>query len=72
MAKKSKRITVRYEKDQSGCMWGLISLFDFRHGRASRKLLADKKRPGRQTVGKNAIFLFRFFVDRKIFGLCLS
>ncbi|XP_038888120.1 uncharacterized protein LOC120077953 isoform X2 [Benincasa hispida] len=51
MAKKSKRITVRYEKDQSGCMWGLISLFDFRHGRASRKLLADKKRPSRQTAG---------------------
>ncbi|XP_022939673.1 uncharacterized protein LOC111445482 isoform X3 [Cucurbita moschata] len=51
MGKDSKRIMVRYEKDQRGCMWGLISLFDFRHGRASRKLLADKKRPGRETVG---------------------
>lgn len=60
MAKKSKRITVRYEKDQSGCMWGLISLFDFRHGRTSRKLLADKKHPSRQTVGKNVIFCTDF------------
>lgn len=72
MAKKSKRITVRYEKDQSGCMWGLISLFDFRHGRASRKLLADKKRPSRQTVGMIVIFYTDFFVDLKIFGLYLS
>ncbi|TYK17599.1 uncharacterized protein E5676_scaffold434G004690 [Cucumis melo var. makuwa] len=31
-----------------GLYW---SLFDFRHGRTSRKLLADKKHPSRQTVG---------------------
>ena len=61
---------VRYEKDQRGCMWGLISLFDFRHGRASRKLLADKKRPGRQTVGKNTTFLLQIFRRSKDFRLC--
>ncbi|KAL5572860.1 hypothetical protein UlMin_022457 [Ulmus minor] len=48
MTKKPQRRTVRYEKDQSGCMSGLISMLDFRHGRSTRKLLADKRH------GKNA------------------
>ncbi|KAF7844515.1 uncharacterized protein G2W53_001420 [Senna tora] len=51
MAKRSQRRTVRYEKDQSGCMWGFISMFDFRHGRAARKLIADKRRGSKQSVG---------------------
>ncbi|KAL2892224.1 30S ribosomal protein S2 [Bienertia sinuspersici] len=43
MAKKSRKRVARYQRDQSGCMWGLISIFDFRNGR-SQKLLPDKKR----------------------------
>ncbi|CAI8613162.1 unnamed protein product [Vicia faba] len=43
MAKRSQRFPVQYEKDQSGCMWGFISMFDFRHARFTRKLIADKR-----------------------------
>ncbi|KAA8520637.1 hypothetical protein F0562_014893 [Nyssa sinensis] len=51
MAKRSQRRLVRYEKDQAGCMWGLISMFDFRSGRSTRKLLSDRRRGIRQAVG---------------------
>lgn len=51
MAKKSQRRPLRNEKDQAGCIWGLINIFDFRHGRSTRKLLADRRRWNRQAVG---------------------
>lgn len=51
MGKRSQRRPVRYEKDQSGCMWGLISIFDFRHGGTTRKLLSDRRHESRHTVG---------------------
>ncbi|PON43027.1 hypothetical protein PanWU01x14_276830 [Parasponia andersonii] len=51
MAKRSQRRTVRYEKDQSGCMWGLISIFDFRHGRSTRKLIADRSHGSKVAIG---------------------
>ncbi|CAL0308216.1 unnamed protein product [Lupinus luteus] len=51
MAKKSQRRAVRYEKDKSGCMWGFISMFDFRHGHPTRKLIADKRRSHEHVVG---------------------
>ncbi|XP_021748384.1 uncharacterized protein LOC110714207 [Chenopodium quinoa] len=51
MAKGSRKKVARYQKDQSGCMWGLISIFDFRHGRSSQKLLVDKKRGSRRLDG---------------------
>ncbi|WCJ22786.1 Phosphatidylinositol N-acetyglucosaminlytransferase subunit P-related [Euphorbia peplus] len=44
---KSKKRPVRQERDQSGCMWGLISMFDFRHGRTTQKLISDKRRATR-------------------------
>ncbi|XP_050236373.1 uncharacterized protein LOC126686378 [Mercurialis annua] len=44
MAKKSQKRSVRQERGQSGCMWGFISMFDFRHGRSTHKLLSDKRR----------------------------
>ncbi|XP_042752321.1 uncharacterized protein LOC111902678 [Lactuca sativa] len=44
MAKRSKQRGGRQKKEQSGCMWGLISMFDFRHGRATKRLLSDRKR----------------------------
>uniref|UniRef100_A0A5B6ZKH6 DUF4378 domain-containing protein n=1 Tax=Davidia involucrata TaxID=16924 RepID=A0A5B6ZKH6_DAVIN len=51
MEKRSQRCPVRYEKDQAGCIWGLISIFDFRYGRSTRKLLSDRRRGIRQAVG---------------------
>ncbi|XP_009799667.1 uncharacterized protein [Nicotiana sylvestris] len=50
MAKRSQRPALRYEKDRAGCIWGLISIFDFRHGRTTRKLLSDRKRGSKPAV----------------------
>ncbi|KAB2067290.1 hypothetical protein ES319_A09G216500v1 [Gossypium barbadense] len=44
MAKRSNRRPVRNEKGQLGCMWGLISMFDFRNGRSTQRLLSDRRR----------------------------
>ncbi|KAL0464808.1 UNVERIFIED_CONTAM: hypothetical protein Slati_0368400 [Sesamum latifolium] len=51
MAKRKQRRPSRHERDQAGCIWGLISIFDFRHGRSTRRLLADRKRVSKRTVG---------------------
>ncbi|XP_062090347.1 uncharacterized protein LOC133796717 isoform X2 [Humulus lupulus] len=51
MAKRSQRRAVRYEKDQSGCMWGFISIFDFRHGRSTRKLITDRRHGSKHAIG---------------------
>ncbi|KAF5731736.1 hypothetical protein HS088_TW18G00421 [Tripterygium wilfordii] len=51
MGKRSQRHPVRYEKDPSGCMWGLIGIFDFRHGRTTQKLVTDRRRGGRHASG---------------------
>ncbi|KAH1096195.1 hypothetical protein J1N35_013116 [Gossypium stocksii] len=51
MAKRSNRRPVRYERDQMGCMWGLITMFDFRHGRSTQRLLSDRRRGNRTVVG---------------------
>lgn len=53
MAKRSRKRVARYQRDQSGCMWGLISrnIFDFRHGRSSQKMLPDRKRGSRRLDG---------------------
>ncbi|WVZ04833.1 hypothetical protein V8G54_018179 [Vigna mungo] len=51
MAKRSQRFPVNYEKDQSGCMWGFISIFDFRHARFTRKLIADKRHGSKHAFG---------------------
>ncbi|KAK7292679.1 hypothetical protein RJT34_15530 [Clitoria ternatea] len=50
-AKKAQRRLVQYEKDKSGCMWGFISMFDFRHGHSTRKMIADKRRSSKHAVG---------------------
>lgn len=50
MAKKSQRRIVRYEKDQAGCMWGLIRIFDFRFDLTSRKLLSNRRRENQHAV----------------------
>lgn len=55
MAKKSQRRPVRYEREQSGCMWGLISIFDFRHGRSTQKLISDRRHGTRHAVGTGTL-----------------
>ncbi|OMO58657.1 hypothetical protein COLO4_34473 [Corchorus olitorius] len=40
-----------YEKYKSGCAWGLIHFFDFRHGQSHGKLISDKKRVHRLAKG---------------------
>lgn len=51
MTKKSRKRPARFEKHQAGCMWSLINIFDFRHGRPSQKLLSDRKHGGKRIVG---------------------
>ncbi|KAL4271702.1 hypothetical protein GQ457_13G029330 [Hibiscus cannabinus] len=51
MGKRSNRRPVRHEKDQLGCMWGLITMFDFRHGRTTQRLLSDRRRGNGDEVG---------------------
>lgn len=52
MAKKSQRRLSRQERDSAGCISGLISIFDFRHGRSTKRLLADRRRVSKPAVGK--------------------
>lgn len=56
MAKKSKRRPSRTEKNQTGCISGLIRIFDFRNDRSTRKLLSDRQRGNKQAVGKNYVY----------------
>ncbi|KAH0970629.1 hypothetical protein GBA52_022785 [Prunus armeniaca] len=51
MAKKSQKRSVRFEKDQLGCMSGFISIFDFRHGRPTWKLISDRRHGSKHVVG---------------------
>ncbi|XP_047337323.1 uncharacterized protein LOC124941097 [Impatiens glandulifera] len=50
MAKRSQKRIPHYDKGQTGCIWTFISIFDFRNGRSTRRLLSDTKRhhSGRQ------------------------
>ncbi|XP_071709041.1 uncharacterized protein [Rutidosis leptorrhynchoides] len=41
MAKRLKRRFDQHNNDRSGCMSGIISVFDFRHGRITRRMLED-------------------------------
>ncbi|KAL0412024.1 UNVERIFIED_CONTAM: protein TRM32 [Sesamum latifolium] len=50
MAKRFQGRPSRYEGDRAGCMWGLIGIFDFRHGRSTRRLLADRRRASKQDI----------------------
>lgn len=52
MGKRSYKQAARSEKDNTGCMWGLISMFDFRRGHSNQKLLSDKKHRCGRHVGK--------------------
>ncbi|KAF5207454.1 putative GPI-anchored adhesin-like protein [Thalictrum thalictroides] len=43
MAKRSQKRLVHHERSQSGCMSGLIGIFDFRQAHSARKLLSDRR-----------------------------
>lgn len=43
MAKRRQKRQPPNGNEQAGCISGLISIFDFRHGRTTRKLLLDRK-----------------------------
>lgn len=43
------------KKKQSGCMWGLYSLFAFHQGRSDRKLLSYRKGSKKHAVGKSFV-----------------
>ncbi|BBN70298.1 Protein of unknown function D [Prunus dulcis] len=58
MAKKSQKRSVRFEKDQLGCMSGFISIFDFRHGRPTWKLISDR-RHGSTGLSRNQFEMLR-------------
>ncbi|XP_039020886.1 uncharacterized protein LOC120152834 [Hibiscus syriacus] len=51
MAKRSNGCPLRHGKDQSGCMWGLISMLDFRHSRSTQRLLSIRRRGNGNAVG---------------------
>lgn len=57
MAKRSyKRPMARCKKEHPGCMGGLISIFHFRHGRSSQRLISDWTRgSGKHAIGKNLL-----------------
>ncbi|KAG9441287.1 hypothetical protein H6P81_017141 [Aristolochia fimbriata] len=44
MAKGSHKRLSRSERDHLGCISGLISIFDFRQGRSTRRLISDRRR----------------------------
>ncbi|KAG0472934.1 hypothetical protein HPP92_014791 [Vanilla planifolia] len=54
MAKKSKKRFPRWRKGNSGCMWGLISMFDFRQGRSTQRMLSGKKHDSARSSGMSS------------------
>ncbi|KAI9109959.1 hypothetical protein K1719_019000 [Acacia pycnantha] len=55
MGKRSQKRPQRNEKDHSGCMWGIISIFDFRHGSPAHKLITDARHSSKHSVGDKSI-----------------
>ncbi|KAL8091766.1 uncharacterized protein LOC141689481 [Apium graveolens] len=51
MGKRRQRNAQQMEKNEAGCMSGLIRMFDVRSGRFSRKLLVDRKHGSRNPAG---------------------
>ncbi|KAI3974954.1 hypothetical protein MKX01_005065 [Papaver californicum] len=43
MGKRVQKSSVYRDRNQAGCISGLISIFDFRYGRSSQKLLPDRR-----------------------------
>lgn len=49
-----KRPKRNEKKDHSGCMWGIISIFDFRHGRPTHRLITDAPHSSKRVVGEKS------------------
>lgn len=52
MGKRRQRKSLQMEKDEAGCMRGLIRMFDIRDGRSTRKFLTDRKRGSPNPAGE--------------------
>lgn len=62
MAKRPRRPR-RPRKDNVGCVWGLISLLDFRRGHPIQKLLSDTNHENTKHTGKNFSFMCTIAID---------
>ncbi|CAI9769558.1 unnamed protein product [Fraxinus pennsylvanica] len=56
MGKILQRWSSQDDRDRAGCVWGLINIFDFRHGRSTRKLLGDRRRVSKLAVGSSRLY----------------
>lgn len=54
MEKRCLKRLASHDGHQSGCMQGLLNMFDFRHGYPSQKLLLDRKHGSRRVGGADA------------------
>ncbi|XP_059634181.1 uncharacterized protein LOC132276657 [Cornus florida] len=73
MAKRSQRRPVRFEKDQVGCIWGWIGIFNFRHGRSTHRMLSGGRWENKLPVvgaghSRSELLLTNF--DEKCQGFC--
>ncbi|URE30105.1 hypothetical protein MUK42_19670 [Musa troglodytarum] len=51
MARRSYRKPAQTQRDNVGCMWGLIGLFDFCQGHSTKKFMSDKKLKSTRPAG---------------------
>lgn len=65
MGKRRQRNAQRMEKDEAGCMSGLIRMFDVRDGRMTRKLLVDRKHGSRNPAGADTELKMLTYKDEK-------
>lgn len=65
MGKRGQRNAQRMEKDEAGCMSGLIRMFDVRDGRYTRKLLVDRKHWSRNPAGADTKLKMLTYKDEK-------
>ena len=62
MAKRFLKQPTPAESEGAGCLSGFISIFDFRVGHYSQKLLADRKRGVSRDLGKKSFLLKKIVI----------
>ncbi|KAL1818539.1 hypothetical protein ACET3Z_013408 [Daucus carota] len=65
MGKRRQRKSLQMEKDEAGCMRGLIRMFDIRDGRSTRKFLTDRKRGSPNPAGTDTKLKMLTYKDDK-------
>ncbi|KAK1373921.1 putative GPI-anchored adhesin-like protein [Heracleum sosnowskyi] len=65
MGKRRQRNAQPMEKDEAGCISGLIRMFDVRDGRFTRKLLVDRKHGSRNPAGADTKLKMITYKDEK-------